>query len=129
MIPVFSSFWDGVGDKWLVSRAAFASFACASVLVAFMTVALAFDFVRDTGTLTETAWGTAGVLAGVSVFFIWSGMWRYWTKLDRSSRFARRCWFVVLLLGLWYGAILYFIFVYIPYCVRASYAQGREVTS
>ena len=129
MIPRFSSLWDRLGDRWLASRAALALFAFSSIMVTFMTVAFLLDLIRDSGPLIETLWGIAGVLAGLSVFFIWSGMWRFWTKLDRSSAFARRCWFAVMLVGFWYGAILYFLFVYIPFFGRTSFVPDREVTS
>jgi hypothetical protein len=129
MIPLFSSLWDRVGDRWLASKAACVLFALSSLAVTLMTVAFALELVRDSGPFSETLWGAAGVFAALSVFFLWSGMWRFWTKLDHSSSFARRCWFVVMLIGFWYGAILYFLFVYIPHVGRRSFAQDREVTS
>jgi hypothetical protein len=70
-------------------------------------------------------WGTAGVFTAVSVFYLWGGMWKYWIRLDLSSRAARRTWFLVLLIGVWYGGVLYYSFVYIP-AIRKMRAKQFE---
>jgi uncharacterized BrkB/YihY/UPF0761 family membrane protein len=55
-----------------------------------------------------------GAAIAVSAFFLWGGMWKYWIVCDSSSQLSRRVWFVVLIIGLWYGAVLYYLFVYLP---------------
>lgn len=56
----------------------------------------------------------AGVGAAVGAVSLLVGMWLYWLKCDASPRRTRILWFFVLLLGLSYGAIPYYLFVYIP---------------
>jgi hypothetical protein len=41
------------------------------------------------------------------------GMWSYWLRVDRSTRKLKRLWFFVLLVGFWYGSILYFLLKYL----------------
>jgi membrane protease YdiL (CAAX protease family) len=118
MIPRLTYFWDRVGDRWLLSRIACALFIGASILIIVLTSLLALDVPTGSTAWSKTLWGGVGVLTGLSVFFVWSGMWRFWTKLDNSSRPARRVWFIILLFGLWYGAVLYFLCVYTPYHLR-----------
>jgi hypothetical protein len=55
------------------------------------------------------------VLGGApGALFIWSGMLVFWMRLDRSDRWTKRGCFLVLLIGFWYGACLYYFFVYLP---------------
>ena len=121
---MFSRFWNRIGDRWLVSRYASNMFAAAAILIVLVTALLAFNMAQDTGLLSEVFWAIAGVLSGPGAFFIWSGMWRFWSRLDQSSRFARRVWFFMLLIGLWYGAVLYFVLVYMR-SSRTSLAENR----
>jgi hypothetical protein len=121
---MFSRLWNRIGDRWLVSRSASNMFGAAAILIVVVTALLAFNMAQDTGLLSEVFWAVAGVLSGLGAFFIWSGMWRFWSRLDQSSRFARRVWFVTLLIGLWYGAVLYFVLVYMR-SPRTSFAENR----
>jgi hypothetical protein len=121
---MFSRLWNRIGDRWLVGRSASNMFAAAAILVVLVTALLAFNMAQDTGLLSEVFWAIAGVLSGLGAFFIWSGMWRFWSRLDQSSRFARRVWFFMLLIGLWYGAVLYFVLVYMR-SPRTSFAEHR----
>ncbi len=47
----------------------------------------------------------AGIL---SLFFVYFGMWRFWIRLDQSPKWLKRLWFLVLLIGFWWGSVLYF---------------------
>lgn len=64
-----------------------------------------------------------GVLGPIALFFLWFGMWRYWVRIDSSKVYAKRLWFVVLLVGFWYGSCLYYFFVYRPQAIQK---RGRE---
>jgi len=55
--------------------------------------------------------GAAGALAIMSLMV---GMGLYWAKCDASSRRWKTIWFFALLLGLPYGAVPYYLFVYLP---------------
>jgi hypothetical protein len=59
-------------------------------------------------------WGILGVLGPVAIFFLWFGMWRYWVRIDRTAGWERRKWFIVLLVGFWWGSCLYCMLVYLP---------------
>src|SRR4029077_2367924 len=106
--------WRRIGDDWPVSKSASASFALSALIIIAMTAAFVLAEPQDLSVLRDILWGTGGVLAAVSVFFLWGGMWQYWIRCDSSSHAARRAWFFVLFVGLWYGAILYYALVYVP---------------
>lgn len=59
-----------------------------------------------------------GMSAPVGFFFIWLGMWFYWARFDSSKAPLKVLWFVVLLIGLCFGAALYFVVVYLPHVMR-----------
>lgn len=109
-----------LSDEWWAGRTAFWLFGLASLII-LATSPIVFDWTSaaDTSTLAGVLLGLLGCACVLSVFFLWAGMWHYWARFDSSSQAARRLWFVVLLGGLWYGAILYFLFV----CLR-----GRKNT-
>jgi hypothetical protein len=52
------------------------------------------------------------VATGVALLIM--GMWFFWVKCDPSSKRVRTVWFFILLLGLFYGAIFYYLAVYFP---------------
>jgi hypothetical protein len=110
-----SFIWRRISHEWLVSKAASAWFAISSAMIAVMTIVLFSNVqIRDISFVSRFSWGIAGVLTAVSIFFLWGGMWRYWITSDSSGRIGRRLWFVVLLAGIWYGAIIYYILVFLP---------------
>jgi hypothetical protein len=67
-------------------------------------------------------WGILGVLSPVGSFFLWISMWRYWLRLDDSSVWMKRASFVALLIALWYGAVVYYLCVYLP---QLAQRRGR----
>jgi hypothetical protein len=51
--------------------------------------------------------GICGAYAGLGSVCLWVSMWVYWVAVERSSTAARVGWFLVLLFGLHYGALVY----------------------
>jgi hypothetical protein len=49
------------------------------------------------------------VYTGVGVVCLWFAMWAYWAGFQKSQRVG---WFLVLLLGMHYGAMLYALYVW-----------------
>lgn len=112
----FGFWFKRTSNAWLVSRAASTLFAMASVLVVAITpVSLGYVSVPENPNFWQNViWGVGGVAGVLSRFFIWGGMWAYWTRCDSSRRTVKRIWFMVLLFGFWYGAVLYYLFKYLP---------------
>jgi hypothetical protein len=110
-----SFIWRRINDEWLLSRSASALFAMAGFVIVGMTVVIFANIQSATlDPVSNAALGVGGVLAGLGVLFLWGGMWRYWIRCDSSTVAARRFWFLVLVAGLWYGAILYYAIIYLP---------------
>jgi hypothetical protein len=123
MIFPGSFIWRRISDEWLVGKKASVLFAVSSVLIAGMTAALFSDVLtQDSGSLITLFWCVAGSLCAVGIFFLWGGMWRYWMLGEPSNRAARRIWFLFLVVGMWYGAVLYYALVYLS----ASARRNRE---
>jgi len=59
----------------------------------------------------------------VGIFFLWIGMWRYWMRLDRSRVWVKRMWFLVLLVGFWWGSCLYYFLGYLPQVIRRARSE------
>jgi membrane protease YdiL (CAAX protease family) len=110
-----SFIWRRISDEWLMSKTASALFAVSSGLIALVTAALLSGFLLAEGSpLGKPLWAVAGSSCGIGIFFLWGGMWRCWMKGIPSNRIARRIWFFLMVFGVWYGAALYYIFVYLP---------------
>jgi len=60
--------------------------------------------------------GAAVAFGGFSLLV---GMWFFWVKCDTSPKWQRAVWFVLLLFGFFYGAVLYYFVVYLPEVKRA----------
>ncbi len=56
------------------------------------------------------------VTTSIGAITLFMAMWSYWVKCDRSSKWYRSIWFVVLLFGFFSGApqVLYYMVVYLP---------------
>jgi hypothetical protein len=110
-----SFIWKHISDEWLVSRNASALFAVSSVLILGMTAASYNYFpTQNTGMFIADFWCAAVILCAAGIPFLWGGMWRYWMIGGASNGSARRIWFFFLAFGLWYGAVFYYVFVYLP---------------
>jgi hypothetical protein len=121
-----SFIWRRIGDKWLVSKSAAAGFAVAAIIILGMTVAIITTEPQTIGSVVRFFLGIGGILAAVSVFFLWGGMWHYWERSDSSSLAARRAWFFGLVFGLWYGAVLYYLLVYLPNTLDAMHTRSSQ---
>ncbi len=112
---MLSFIWGRLTDEWFAtSRAFLLFFVCSILTLALVPVFLGRISGREASRWLELFWGTIGVLGAPATLFLWIGMWRYWARLDRSSRWAKRLWFTVLLIGFWYGSVLYCYLVYLP---------------
>ena len=114
MIPG-SFFFRRCSDQWLVSKTASKWFAASSLIVIVVMTPIGFGYWDHPGAspVRDVIDGVLGIAGGVSSLLLWGGMWRYWARIDASSRAVKTAWFVVLLLSVWYGAILYYLAVYL----------------
>lgn len=105
-------FFGRVSNEWLISRTAGKLFAASAFIVVAETPVIVVSRIPETvsGNVFQALMGAAGAL---SLFFIWLGMWTYWVRIDKSRPAVKRLSFFVLLLGFWYGAILYFLYQYL----------------
>lgn len=115
--------WNWFKDEWLITRKAAKLF----LVSAFFVLALTPVFLGmiDTNKLSfwkRLPWGILGVLGPIALFFLWFGMWRYWARIDNATEWAKRVWFLVLLIGFWWGSCLYCFFVYLPQVFRRTRA-------
>jgi hypothetical protein len=68
--------------------------------------------------------GAAVAFGGFSLLV---GMWFFWVKCDASPRWQRGVWFVILLFGFFYGAVLYYLVVYLPEVKKALSSKRRGI--
>lgn len=109
-----SFIWNSISDEWLESHLASILFAVSAAAIALMTVVgLEYIHVSEAGLFQNLFLGIGGALGALGVFFLWGGMWRYWLRCDTSGRTVRKLTFVLLSAGLWYGAIVYYLLVYL----------------
>ena len=52
------------------------------------------------------------IYTGVGASFLWLGMWVYWLRMERSSILVRTMWFLALLFGIYYGALIYALYLW-----------------
>jgi hypothetical protein len=117
-------------DDWLITSQAQRLFVVAS-FVALAVTPVFFGWGRDTA--KTSIWiriplATLGLVGPLAFFFLWVGMWRYWARIDDSSKTIKTLWFIILLFGLFYGSILYNFAVYRPQ-VRKRLRAGDEADS
>jgi hypothetical protein len=101
-------------DEWLTCRQAGVLFFISAVLVAAFQPLLHVAAAPSSSAVQRVAHSGLGVVLAISTLFLWVGMWRYWVRIDASSKPSKTFWFIVLLFGFWYGSALYFLFVYLP---------------
>src|ERR1017187_6781173 len=59
--------------------------------------------------------GILGAAGAFGFFALIACMWFFWLRCDSSSKSWRTIWFIILLLGFFYGsAVLYYAIVYLP---------------
>jgi hypothetical protein len=103
-----------LSDEWLVSSAAVKLFILSTIFVVVLIPVLFIYAQGQASTAKQMFGGAIGVLGAPATLFLWQGMWRYWARIDHSRIWIKRCWFIVLLFGFWYGSVLYCYFVYLP---------------
>lgn len=107
--------WNWFKEDWLVTPQAARLFAVSTFLILASTPA----FLGIIDAPRASFWVRLllmllGILGPISLFFLWIGMWQYWVRVDRSGTWKKRAWFLVLLIGFWWGSCLYCIFAYLP---------------
>jgi hypothetical protein len=110
------SYWKP-SEEWLCGGSARLLFGAAAILIIAVTAALLWvvpALPENPGVLARFGMGILGVGGGLSIFFLWGGMRDYWTRCDSSSQWLRRLSFLLLLVGFCYGAIIYYLCVYLP---------------
>ena len=119
MPSLFLWWWDKFRDEWLTSRRALSFFLLGAVF-ALAEAPILFGWVHpaEMSFWRRLPWEIIGLLAPLGIVGVYFGMWLYWVRLDGSSRWAKRVWFLILLLGPWYGSCLYCFFVYFPQMLR-----------
>ena len=117
-------FYNRFKDDWLVSRRAVKLFLLATIFVV-ATIPIFFGLMDPTKLPVWTGLPVSieGLLGAISIFFLWIGMWRYWIRLDNSSKPAKLVSFLLLLFGMFYGSVLYYFFVYRPQVRSGSWAK------
>jgi hypothetical protein len=116
-----SRLWNRFKDDWLATRQAARLFFASTILVLAMTPVFLGRVVTTNMPLwMRIPWGIFGMVGPIALFFLWIGMWRYWVRVDDSKAYAKRLWFLILLLGFWYGSCLYCYFVYLPQVIRSN---------
>jgi hypothetical protein len=117
--------WTWFKDDWLITRRAANLFLLSTFLVLALTpVFFGKVHTASMSFFARLPWGILGILGPIALFFLWFGMWRYWVRIDRSAAWAKRMWFVVLLVGLWWGSCLYCFLVYLPRVYRRAGAEA-----
>lgn len=102
-------------DDWLITaRAAKLFLVCSVGLIAVTPIFLGWVDPNKMSAAGRISWEVLGIVGAVGTTLLWLGMWRYWLRIDRSRAILRRFWFVILLLGAFYGSCLYYYFVYLP---------------
>ena len=115
--------WNRFDEGWIATRQAGLLFFIASLFVVALTPVF-FGFVEpSTSRIINVFWGVVGVVGAFSIFFLGMGMWRYWARVDASRKLAKRFWFLVMLVGFWYGSCLYCWCLYLP-CVMRLYRNA-----
>lgn len=107
---------------WLISRVMNRVFFLCSLLVIAVTPLLRGSVAVAQMSFSQRLLLT--ILVGLGppgLFCIWIGMWVYWVY-SASSAGAKRAWFFVLLIGFWYGSVIYYFFSY-----RAEVIRKREM--
>jgi len=114
---MLSPHWKQTADDWLTSSLVAKLFFAST----FLALALVPVFHGWIDLARMSLWMRAFLtifymLATCALLFLELGMWIYWVRLDDSKTYLRRLWFLVLLLGFWYGygSCVYCYFVYLP---------------
>jgi len=115
--------WRWFKDDWLVTRQAAWLFGLSAVLQFVpLFVIEARVKVEQMPPHIRAPLGSAILLGLLGLVFLWLGMWRFWVRMDRSSKWMKRLSFGILLFGFWYGACAYYWLFYLPQVLRKETA-------
>jgi hypothetical protein len=120
MIFPGSFIWNRISNEWLLSTKAAAWLGASALMIMVGFACLEIAPAETTSIPANFLWGALGIGTVFGAFFLWGGMWRYWIGFDSSSRAVRKFWFVLLAGGMWFGAIPYYLFVYLPAVSRLA---------
>ncbi len=116
--------WTWFRENWLVTRHAAKLFLVSTLLVLSLTpLFLGWIDPNRMSFWPRLPLGILWTLAPVALLFLYFGMWRYWIRIDNSSAWLKRMWFIIMLVGLWWGSCLYCYFVYLPQVSRRARAE------
>src|SRR5579862_1443080 len=98
-----------VEDDWLTTRLTNRLFLVSALCVLAFTV----EYLLKIDPAKMPFWqglpfGLTGIVEPFGIIFLWLGMWRYWIRLDESSPWAKRASFVLLLVGFFWGSLIYY---------------------
>jgi len=109
-----SLIWDRIGNEWLVGKTASILFGISAIIIIAMTpIWFGLMVIPDATWWGDLLLAIFGVISTIGGFFLWLGMWRHWAKCNQSKPIIKRLWFLILIFGLWYGAIAYYILAYL----------------
>jgi hypothetical protein len=109
-LGIFSWF----SDDWIVSPVARRLFLVSTLLVVAITpFFLGYVDISRMSFWERFPWGILFLVGPLGMFFLWLGMWRYWVRIDDSPPRQKRLWFIILLVGFWWGSCVYFYCVYL----------------
>ena len=112
---------DMVSEHWVLQQRTRLLFSYAAVVttIIFVIGVIANVMLAKRGAIWvpenlpfQIAGAVVAAVGASAGLWLWVGMCWYWVQLDRSSRRSRIFWFVMLLLGNWAGATVYYFLVY-----------------
>jgi hypothetical protein len=109
----------------MVSRQAAIAFGVAAVMICLATCLL-LNLVDTSGIggFKRFLWDAAAVLGAFSVPFLWGGMTRFLEIVEQSRGKKAALMRMVLLLGVWYAAVAYYLFAYLPMRTKPWVGMG-----
>lgn len=122
--------------SWIVSRKAqhvyFISSLLDLFLSSFLIAALSADHALSR--IPPSVDSVLRMLIFLSVIgtaTLWVGMWYFWFRFGRERTIGSAIWFVLLLLGIPLGPLLYYWFVYRPFIKssRGDFSQTASAAS
>ena len=117
--------WSWVSDDWLVNKTASRLFGASAIVVVFLATPFFLGLFPTIRNAPMLSWANLlelvlGVVTPLAILFLWTGMWRHWTQCNTSTRAIKRVWFFVLLFGLWWGAVLYYLMAYLRHAEKTE---------
>jgi hypothetical protein len=111
----FRWFWSGVSIEWMKSRQAALAFGFASVMVCVTTgLLLSRVDTAGFGRFDRYLCDVAAVIGAFSVPFLWGGMTKFLEMTEQTEGEKSPIMRLFLLLGIWYAAVIYYLFFYLP---------------